>query len=209
MKKELKNTFKSIFCGFFILSVFFFITEYNAYRPKPPQFVGSIAEPFKEEGIHIQAKAYDKHDSQAYLNRDLKGMGFQPVQVTIQNNTRNTYVLTTDGVEIPNATTSKISTYVTARGLPKSIALKVAGFIFWPFLIPGTIDTIMTIRSHVKMKADFHAKSIKEEGESIVPYSTVNRILFIPEDQYRDTFTLYLKDPKSGYFHPFPVKINS
>ena len=59
------------------------------------------------------------------------------------------------------------------------------------------------------MKADFHAKSIKEEGEAIVPYSTVHRVLFVPKDQYTEAFTLHLQDPKSGYFHPFPVKINS
>ena len=58
------------------------------------------------------------------------------------------------------------------------------------------------------MKNDYHAKSIKEEGETIIPYSSVNRILFVPEDQYSDAFTLYLKDSQTGHFHAYSVVIH-
>lgn len=209
MKKTLKNVCKSSFLGLLIVSGLYFFSEYNAYHPKPPAFVGSVAEPFHGQGLDIQAKAYDEHESQAYLSKNLQDMGFQPVQVTIQNNTAHTFLLSSQGVDLPNATTNKVSACVTARAIPRSIAFKVAGLLFWPFLIPATVDSMLTIKSHIKMKKDYHAKSIKEEGESIIPYSTVHRILFVPSDQYSDTFTLHLKDQKTGYFHPFTVKINS
>ncbi len=209
MIKLTKNVFKSIFCSILILSVFFYIAEYSAYRPESPRFIGSIVEPFKEEGVHIQAKVYNGQDSKAYLSKNLNDVGFRPVQLTIQNNTRNTYFLSSQGVDIQSATTTSVSNHVTAAGIPKSIALKVAGFLFWPFMIPATIDSILTFKSHANMKADYHAKSIKAEGEPIVPYSTVHRILFVPENQYSESFTLNLKDGEKGYLHGYPVKINS
>lgn len=209
MRKNIKNVLKAVFFGIFVSSAFYFVTDYHSYRPKNPVFVGSIVEPFKDEGLYIQAKAYDAHDSAAYLNHDLNRVGFKPVQVTIQNNTKNRYILAASGVDIPNSGTGKVASYLTARHIPKSIALKVAGFVFWPFMIPATIDSIVTVKSHFNLKADYYAKSIKEEAEIIVPYSTLHRVLFIPEDQFTDSFTLCLKDAGNGNSKSYPVKVLS
>lgn len=208
MKKQFKSACKAIFCGITIISVFFFITEFEAHRPKPPQFIGSTAEPFAQEGVFIQAKAYSARESQTYLSRDLIERGFQPVQVTIQNNTARSYYLSNQWVDLPNATPHTVASYVSRSAIPRSIAFKVAGFLFWPFLIPATIDGILTIKSHLKMRGDYHAKSIKDTEEPLIPYSTVHRILFVPKEKYSDEFTLHLKDQKSGQFTPFHIKIN-
>ncbi len=209
MKKQFKNLFKAVFFSTAIFSAFFFITEFEAYRPKIMPFVGSMAEPFREKGVHIQAKAYNSHDSQAYLSRDLLEQGFQPVQVTVQNNTAQGYFLSKKGVEAPHATTGEVTSHVIRSAIPRSIAFKVAGFFFWPLIIPGTIDSIMTFKNHSSLKKDYSAKSIKEEGEYIAPYSTMHRVLFIPQKDYSDTFTLHLQEQKTGHFSPFEVKINS
>jgi len=204
----MNNIFKAAFCAIFIFSTFFFITEYEAYRPKESHYIGSTPEPFREKGIYISAKAYDVHDSKAYLDRDLLSIGYRPIQVTIQNNSSSTYFLSDRGLDIPTVEAGSVANSVTCRHIPKSIAFKVAGFAFWPFIIPGAIDSIITFKNHNKMKHDYYAKSIKPEEEQILPYSTVNRVIFIQKDLQLDHFHLHLKTKNSRAIHQI-VKINS
>ncbi|NGX47273.1 MAG: hypothetical protein K1000chlam3_00646 [Chlamydiae bacterium] len=208
MKKIFNNVFKLIFCIILIFSAFFFIAEHDAYRSEALPYVGSIAEPFKEKGVHVSAKVYDAGDSKAYLDRDLLQVGFQPIQITIQNNSEKVFALSNQGVEIPIAESKTVAGYVTRAAIPRAIGFKVAGLIFWPFLIPGTIDTIVTFNSHMKMKRDYHAKSIKDEEEILPPYSTIHRVIFLPTNQTLEDFTLYLKDQKTNQFYPFQVYIS-
>ncbi|NGX59587.1 MAG: hypothetical protein KR126chlam3_00739 [Chlamydiae bacterium] len=208
MKKFFNQLFKLVFCIIFIFSAFFFISERDAYHPQEIlPYVGSIAEPFREKGVHITAKTYDVRDSKAYLDRDLLQVGFQPIQITIQNNTDQAYLLSNQGVGIPTAETNQVARYVTRAAIPRAIGFKVAGFVFWPFLIPGTIDSIITCKSHIKMKRDYHAKSIKDEEEHLPPYSTLHRVIFLPTNQKFEEFTLHLKNQKTHRFSPFQVKI--
>ena len=185
------------------------MAEYQAHVPQVPQFVGSVIEPFRGEGVYIQAKAYSRDESKAYLSRDLVKKGYQPVQVTIQNNSQNAFFLSEEGVDIEQASPGKVARRISYEGIPKSIALKVASFFFWPFLIPSAIDSAITLKHHFNMKSDYYAKSVKEEGEIIPPYSSVHRILFVPAEHFEEEFTLYLMDQNSGRFHSFRVLINT
>lgn len=204
-----KKLFKSVFFSIFIISAVLFLSGYEVYRPEIPQFVGSIAEPFSEKGVHITAKSYTEKESRTYLDRNLMQVGFRPVQVTIQNNTEDSFILSSQGVEIDSAKSGEVANSVTRTAIPRSIGFKVAGFFFWPLIIPGTIDGIITFKTHLQMKKDYHAKSIKDEGELLPPYSTVHRVIFLPSNQTPEEFTLHLQNQKSNQLHPFPVKINS
>lgn len=204
----MKKVFKAAFCAVFIFSSFFFITEYEAYRPIKSHFIGSAPEPFREKGVYISAKSYDVHDSKAYLDRDLLSMGYRPIQVSIQNNSSSTYFLSDRGLDIPTVEANDVTTSATLRQVPKSIAFKIAGLLFWPFIIPGTIDGIITFKNHREMKRDYYAKSIKPEDEQILPYSSVNRVIFVRADTQIDHFHLHLKTESSRTIHQI-VKINS
>jgi len=204
-----KKLIKSILLVTCIVSAVFFISGFEVYHPETPQFVGSISEPFREKGVHISAKIYDAKESKAYLDRNLLQVGYQPVQVTIQNNTEDTYILSKEGLEMSSSTSSEVAGSVTRTAIPRSIGFKVAGFFFWPLIIPGTIDSIITFKAHLQMKRDYHAKSIKDEGELLTPYSTVHRVIFLPSNQTPEEFTLHLQNQKSNQLHPFTVKINS
>jgi len=206
MFKKLIKSISLIIC---VVSAVFFISGFEVYHPETPQFVGSIAEPFREKGVHISAKIYDGKESKAYLDRNLLHVGFQPVQVTVQNNTEDTYILSSEGVEVNSSTSSEVAGSVTRTAIPRSIGFKVAGLFFWPMIIPGTIDSIITFKSHLQMKKDYHAKSIKNEGELLPPYSTVHRVIFLPSNEIPEEFTLHLQNQKSNQFLPFNVKINS
>ncbi|MDN3506428.1 MAG: hypothetical protein P0S96_04285 [Simkaniaceae bacterium] len=205
----IKNLFKPVFLTISIVSAVLFLSGFEAYRPETPQFVGSIVEPFSEKGVHITAKTYSEKESQSYLDRNLMQVGFRPVQVTIQNNTEDSFTLSSRGIEMDSAKSSEVANSVSRTAIPRSIGFKVAGLFFWPMIIPGTIDSIITFKTHLQMKQDYHAKSIKDEGELLPPYSTVHRVIFLPSGETHEEFTLHLQNQKSNQFTPFTVKINS
>jgi len=207
MKKQFINFCKSIFVSLVIFSIFYHMNQYEAYQPAAPTFMGSMAEPFRDHGVHISAKAYDSKESKTYLNRDLIAKGYIPVQVTIQNNTAKKFLLSRKGVDLSHATVTNVTHSVNRNYIPRSIGFKVAAIFFWPFLIPSTIDTIITLKSHCHMKRDYFAKSIKDQEEAILPYSSVHRILFVRSERFSDSFTLHLRDYQTGLYNPYPINI--
>jgi len=207
MKNIIKNSFYLFFSILVICSTVYLTKEFVALRPQTLPFVGSMLEPFSEEGIHIRAKVYSPRESMIYLNRDLIHRGLQPLQVTIQNNTGNSFYLSNSGLDLPNMPSKAVAGKLMRSAIPRSIAFRIAGFFFWPLLIPGTIDSIITMKNYFDIRQDYYAKSIKDQPELIVPYSTVNRVIFLPSDLDADQFTLYLQEPKGGSYHPFPVEI--
>lgn len=207
MKYIIKNAFYLIFCIIVVGATVFLTKKFSALRPQTLPFVGSMLEPFSHEGVQISAKAYSSRESMIYLNRDLLHRGLQPLQITIQNNTGKAFYLSNEGLDLPNVASQAVAGEITRSAIPRSIAFRIAGFFFWPLLIPGTIDNIITMKTYFEIKQDYYAKSIKDHPELIVPYSTVNRVIFLPAHQPADEFTLYLQETKSGFFQPYPVEI--
>lgn len=208
MKKILSNIFTAIFCVIFLISSLFFITQYHAHHPSALTYIGSVAEPFREKGVHISAKAYDAHDCKAYLNQDLTQLGFQPLQITIQNNTDKIYGLSTRGLETKFTEGKNVAGYVTRTAIPRAIGFKVAGFFFWPFIFPSAIDTMITLKSHQRMKKDFSIKSLKDREEWILQYSSIHRIIFLPGSQVPEEISLSLTEYQTGKQSSFLVQID-
>lgn len=209
VKNEIKRAFKAIFLIVVIFSAFFFKAEYEAYRAFPPKPIGAWVAPFQREGVAIEVKAYSPNESREFLSKNLLSEGFAPVQVTVQNHSKKTYYLFRESVEVEHLEASSVTSHYTRSAIPRSIAFKVAAFFFWPFVIPSVLDSAYSFHSHYKMKSDFHAKSLKEEGEVILPYSSVHRVLFFSSNKVPDEFTLYLQEAQSGRYTPFHLTINS
>jgi hypothetical protein len=70
-------------------------------------------------------------------------------------------------------------------------------------MIPGTIDTIHTFHSYKLLKKDYFAKSIK--AETVPVYSTVNRILFVPKEDFKEKFTVTLMNTEKEGFEVFEI----
>lgn len=193
--------FALIITGMFYLAK----TVKNETFPTTPV---SLVEPFVEKGVYIEAKAYSSQESRQKLSYDLLHWNFQPVELIIQNNTATTFFLSSAGVETSLATAQDVALHVSSSSIPRGIVLKILGFFFWPIMIPATIDSIFTLKSHLDMRTDFHTKTIKEEGEQILPYSTAYRVIFVPIKHYEEQFTLYLQDASSQYLFPYPVSVH-
>jgi len=146
----------------------------------------------KEKGVDVQLRTLTAEESRALLGHDLPSKGVQPLQVTIQNNSPETYRFSPEGIDLANIDPRDVAKKVRKAAIPRMIGFKILGMLFWPFMIPGTIDSIHTFHSYKLLKKDYRAKAVKDE---VIPvYSTFNRILFVPVEDFRNEFTVTLVD---------------
>jgi hypothetical protein len=157
----------------------------------------------EQKTVEVYAKVLSSDESVHLLGRDLPDAGIQPLHITIDNNSPTEYTICPECIDLNYLDAKEVAKKMQISSLPRSIAFKVLGFFFWPFMIPGTLDSIHTFHSYKMLKNDYAAKSIKDE---LVPmYSTVNRIIFVPKEEYKETFTLTLTDPKSHKMQVFEI----
>lgn len=176
-----------------LASIFLLTTGFSKYQNHPLKSVTTDIMPsfsLNDAKVMVYAKAMTPADSKRSFGHDLISRGVQPVQITVENNTSDEYSMCASSVDLPHIKASKVAFKVTKSTIPRSIGYKIAGFLFWPFMIPGTIDSIRAMSHHQKLKRDIIAKSMKEEV--VAPYSTYNRVLFVPEKDYQETFKVTL-----------------
>ncbi len=142
--------------------------------------------------VKVQAKAMSPEESQQNFGHDLVSRGVQPLQLSIQNNTSNEYSLCPSSVDLPRVEASKIAFKVTKSAIPRGVAYKIASIFFWPFMVPSTIDSVRVIAHHQHLKKDLMAKAVKQEV--VAPYSTFHRVLFVPKEEFKETFKVTLID---------------
>jgi hypothetical protein len=203
----IKNIIKVLLILFLTTSGLLFVTKNSNYDTRPLETRNQVAA-FKDEGIYVNAIAYTAEESKYYLQRDLVSRGYQPIQLTIQNNSSSPLGLGHLSVDLPLVSGNKIAFQFFKETLPRSIGLKIASLFFWPFNVPSAIDGIMTYRNQKIMRHDYNAKTIKNYEEIIPAYSTMNRILFVKREDFQNCFNLVLQNKESGLIHKYRLDIS-
>ena len=158
-------------------------------RPLPVLIVSK--ELFAEEGrVSISVKPLSEAESEQYLKSDVLNLGYKPIQITIENQSPDPYLIHAESISLPSIDSNVIAKATQKGSLPTSIGLKVAGFIFWPFCIPSGMHGIKTLQNYQKIQKDLWVKSVKEE--IIPPYTTMNRVFFVKTEDFKDSFYVTL-----------------
>lgn len=143
-----------------------------------------------ETRLEVYIKPLSSDESKKLLGHNLPSKGFQPLHITIQNNSPYEYSISPSSIDMNHIDSKEVAKAIKNSALPRSIAFKILGFFFWPFIIPGTIDTIHTFHTYNLLKKDYKAKSMKDE--TVPVYSVINRILFVAQEDFKDKFTMTL-----------------
>lgn len=144
--------------------------------------------------VVVTAKTFTSDESKSLLGDNLIKRGVVPVQVNIQNNTGNEYSLCASSVDLPHIDPKKVAFTVCKSAIPRAIGWRIASIFFWPLMIPATIDGTISYNHYRAFRKDFDAKSLKEKGEIVSPYSTYHRILFVPKESVKETFAVTVID---------------
>jgi hypothetical protein len=192
----------ALLAGIFLLTTSFYRQQIHPIQSVATQMLPDFS--LNDTHILVFAKAMTPSESKRNFGHDLISRGVQPLHLTIQNNTPDEYSLCPSSVDLPRIEPSKIAFKVTQSTIPRAIGYKIASLFFWPFMIPGTIDSIRVFSHHKKLKKDLKAKSMRDEV--VAPYSTYNRVLFVPQDQFQSTFKVNLIELESLKSTEFSVE---
>jgi hypothetical protein len=187
--KRIKKRILLPFLGIVGLLVILGQGKLSSYTSLPSLISGK--ELFSEQdAISISVKPLTSEESEKYLKNDVLKFGYTPVQITIENQSLDPYLVTPESISLPLSKPKDIASAAKRSSLPASIGLRIAGYIFWPFSIPSTMHGIKTMEAYQKAKKELSIKSIKEE--IIPPYTTMNRVFFVEQEAYQDSFSVTL-----------------
>lgn len=139
--------------------------------------------------IQISAQDMSKEDSALILHRDLSKNGIRPVLVTIYNNSIHTLTFSKEGIDIKSLDGEKVANFIVLEAMPRAIIFRILGFVFWPFIIPGALDTLYTQAKYQKIRLEYFAKGFKNLSESIPPYSAMERVLYLPKSENATSYS--------------------
>lgn len=186
------------------------ITGCASYRASALNVLNSeiISSPYsiKQGGIKIMAKAFDRVDCKRYLDRNVLKEGYQPIQLYIQNDSDKAYAFSLSRIDLPVARPEEVSKTVHTSTVGRVLAYGIpAFFLLWPLAIPATIDGIKSAKANNSLDADFLSKAARDQ--TIHSMSYLNKLIFVPLNDYRNTLTLVLIDAETNELKKFNVSI--
>ncbi len=159
----------------------------------------------QQEDVIVTAKAFNKNDCKRYLDRDVIRQGYQPVQISIQNDSEQTYVFPLSSVSPSPARPDEVARTVHTSTIGRAVGYGAPALIIWPLIIPAVVDGMKSAEANNQLDMDYSAKAAKDS--LIFAHSQTNALVFIPKGNVTDTLKLTLIDQKSNQPLTFDVKI--
>ncbi|MFH1254312.1 MAG: hypothetical protein V1646_02665 [bacterium] len=186
--------------GFLIVSIvaLSFITGCARYSAQPLNRIKTV-NPHKQDGTEKPEKAislaynvYDKWDCKKYLNRDVLAKGYQPVQITITNNSDRYINFSKENISLPTVSAVDVAKKVHTSTMTRVVSYGVAGLFLWPFFIPAIVDGVKSSQANQRLDEDFAKKELADQ--IISPYNTINGLIFVPKNEFSRDFTITAVD---------------
>ena len=150
--------------------------------------------PYSEEksGITLSVQKLTSGDSKRILNRDIIEKGYQPIQITVKNDTKKYVLFSNQGVNLPTVPAQEVADKVHTSTTGRAAAYGVAGLFIWPLLIPAVVDGVGSAQANEKLDRDYDAKVM---GQVVIqPYATHNGLIFVPVSELQGSFEIILVD---------------
>jgi hypothetical protein len=173
------------------------LTSCASYRASPlnnpsPDLVSSTPQ---TEGISIVSQTFTRGDCKRFFDRDVIAKGYQPVQISIQNDTKNSYLFALNRISLPIARAEEVAEKVHTSTVGRATGYGVGALFLWPLAIPAIVDGIKSANANEALDRDFLAKTARDQV--IFPHSRLNAVIFVPCDAFQNAYTITLIDPNT------------
>lgn len=167
------------------------------YQSQPlERLMAPISIKNQENSVTFAYRVFDKRDCKRYLDRDVIAKGYQPVHITIANNTNRTLNFSLSNLNVQCIDPQEVAEKVHTSTL-KRVASYGVGSLFLPVLIiPAVVDGIGSSQANKQLDFDFENKAL--ENQVIQPYATANGIIFTPVKNFNHTIKAILIDVETG-----------
>ncbi len=150
----------------------------------------------ENKDLVIVARAFDQFECKRYLDRDVLAQGYQPVQLYIENNSNENYLFSLGRVSLICAQPEEVARTVHTSTVGRAVGYGVGALFLWPLAIPAVVDGIKSAEANDHLDRDFYSKAARDQV--IQAHSYFNKILFVPINEYRSSFTITLMDRNSN-----------
>lgn len=153
--------------------------------------------PYSEtvENVTLSCKTLSKAECKKYFDRDIISKGYQPVQLSIKNDTKKYILFSSQGVSLPVSSPEEVAEKCHTSTAGRAVGYGVAGLFVWPLLIPAVVDGVGSSQANMNLDRDFSNKNM--EQIIVNPFATHSGILFIPNNDFQDSFFVRLVDKET------------
>lgn len=155
--------------------------------------------------VSVACKALSKNECKRYLGRDVVEEGYQPVQITVTNDSNRYLLFSTSALSLPCASPDAVAQSVHTSTWGRAAAYGVGALFLWPLAVPAIVDGVSSSNANLKLDNDYQSKSAHDQV--IQPYSTTNAVIFVPTDSFEDHMSITLIDKASSKPIHFELKI--
>jgi hypothetical protein len=168
-----------------------------SYKPTPLPTLQPEFATYSEtiDNVTLACKTLSKGECKRYFDRDIIGKGYQPIQVTVNNDTKRYMLFSPQGVSLLVCSPEEVAEKCRTSTAGRATAYGVGALLFWPLLIPAVVDGVGSSQANTKLDRDFNEKNM--EQMVINPYSTHNGVIFISNTDYQESFNVRLVDKET------------
>ncbi len=163
-----------------------------AHYSARPLYRISTAVPREQNYLSLACHIFSQSDCKHYLDRDVIAKGYQPIHITLTNNSNRSISFALANVSLPCASAEEIAQMVHTSTIKRAASYGIAGFFIWPFLIPAAFDSMCSLRANKRLDVDFARKALRDQ--IVHPFSTIHGLLFIPVEQFNLDFNITVHD---------------
>ena len=182
-----------LFSAIFVIVGFSGCAKYKV-RPLDP-LIPMPLEDSKDKSVSFDYRVFSKDVCYNYLDRDVISKGYQPIQISIANNTNRYLGFSLMNFSFPCVAAELVAPLVHTSTVGRSVGYGVAGLILWPFLIPAVVDGIGSAEANTQLDLDFSRKALRDQ--IVGPYMCINGLVFAPCGSFQPRFSFVLIDQES------------
>lgn len=188
---------KNLFSLSFLCSLLLLLSGCASYQARPLRsLIGSTNSQSKEQTVSFDYHIFSKSDCKRYLDRDAIGKGYQPIQISLTNNTNRYLRLTIDSFSIPIICPEEVAEKMHTSTMQRAASYGVGAVFLFPLIIPAVVDGIGSYQANQELDADFDQKAIS--NKIINPHSSINGLIFAPVEGFNPIFNFSVFDNETN-----------
>jgi hypothetical protein len=146
--------------------------------------------------VAFSSRVFSAKDCKEFLGRNVLAKGYQPVQITIQNNSKHYFNFSRSNISVPCISAGDIAKKVHTSTVARAAGYGVGALFVWPLVIPSIVDGVGSSEANQKLDEDFSRKELC--SQTIAPFSAVNGLIFVPVKDFKNDFSLTLVKAESN-----------
>ncbi len=177
------------------MSIVLLICGCAKYNPKPLTPIGLNQKIEVQNNIQAVQKPLTEEECKMFFDRRVIKAGYQPIQISIRNNSTENYVLNSNNIDLPLVSIQDVTKKLHRNPITKGLKYFI---IAGPLL--GAFEGLNSQGVNNKITSDFNTRCLDETKiVHIKPNQSLNTVVFIPKNQTKiDSFDLKLTNPENN-----------